>query len=144
MKKLLVALVLLIGLGIYGCEFKQNTSREEIPVIKESIAAFESVIRARSTVYLDSILSSDAAEKGTTAQSILDFVYGEGLTEFTGFTQKEILFRGDDARVDCKIAGPDGPTRDVTITLRKENEVWLIKKIEPRINDAIKNDSTGG
>ncbi len=142
MKKLLLVVVLLAGFGFYGCEFKKNISREEIPIIKESIAAFESVLRARSTVYLDSILSSDAAEQGTTSQSILDFVYSDGLTEFTGFTQKQILFRGDDARVDCKITAPDGSTRDVTITLRKENEVWLIKKIEPHTVDAIESDST--
>jgi len=144
MKTIVRLSIILAGLAVlYGCEFKKNVSRDEIPNIKESIVAFEIAIKARHTVYLDSLLSSDAAEAGTTPQSILDFVYSDGLTEFVGFTQKQILFRGDAARIDCKITGPDGPTKDATITMRQQGQVWLIKKIEPLVVDGIKDDSLG-
>ena len=94
-------------------------------------------------IYLDSILSGDAAEAGTTPESVMEFVYGDGLTEFVGFTHKQIYFRGNSARIDGKITGPDGPTKDVTITMRKHGEVWLLKKIEPKVEDAVKDDSSG-
>ena len=135
-------LVLTAIVILFGCEFKKNVSRGELPIIKESIVAFENVLKARSTVYLDSILSSEAAEQGMTPQLIMDFVYSDGLTEFVGFTQKQIYFRGNAARVDCKVTGPEGPTKDVTITFRKENEVWLLKKIENKIIDPPEEDQT--
>lgn len=134
------AVALLIVTVMIGCEFKKNTSREEIPIIKESLGAFEAAIKARDALYIDSLLSSEAAEVGTTSASILDFVYADSLTAFAGFTQKQILFRGDAARVDCTVAGPDGPVREVTITLRKERNIWRIKKLEPRLDDPLKED----
>jgi hypothetical protein len=125
---------------VYGCEFKKNVSRDEIPIIKESIKAFENIVKARNLVYLDSILSSDAAEAGTTPEGVMDYIYSDGLSEFVGFTGKQIYFRGNAARIDCKITGPDGPTKDVTITMRKQGDIWLLKKIEPRVEDVGKED----
>lgn len=142
MNRLLRLSIIMAGLvAIHGCEFKKNISRDEIPNIKETIVALEIAIKARHLTYLDSLLSSDAAEAGTTAQSILDFVYSDGLTEFVGFTEKQIFFRGNAARIDCKITGPDGPTKDVTITMRKQGEVWFVKRIESKVDDALKDDS---
>lgn len=134
---------ILLGLAVFlvtlqGFECKKNISRDEIPIIKESVAALEAVLKVRNTVYLDSLLSSEAAGQGMSADSIMKFVYADGLSEFVGFTGKQIFFRGDAARIDCNITGPDGPTRDVTLTLRFENGAWLLKKIEPRIDEPLK------
>ena len=134
------AVLVLIVAVIFGCEFKKNTSREEIPIIKQSLGAFEAAIKARDAVYIDSLLSSEAAEAGTTSASILAFVYADSLTAFAGFTEKQIFFRGEAARVDCAITGPEGSVREVTITLRKESKIWRIKKIEPRLDDPLKED----
>ena len=133
-----LVIVLLAVSALFGCERKKKLSREEIPAIKETIVAFEQVIKARNTVYFDSIISGEAAKVGTTPESVFNFIYSDGLDEFVGFTRKQIIFRGDSARCDCFIHGPDGPIRPVTITLRKEDDIWLIKKIEPRIDDALK------
>jgi hypothetical protein len=144
MKRLSVIIILAaVMAAACGCEFKKNVSRDEIPIIKESVTAFENILKARNLAYLDSILSTDAAEVGTTPESIMEFVYGDGLTEFVGFSHKQIYFRGNSARIDGKITGPDGPTREVTITMRKHGEVWLLKKIEPRVEDAGEDDSSG-
>lgn len=128
----------LIGVLVSGFECKKNVSSDEIPYIKLSVHALEQVVAARNTIYLDSLLSRDAAEEGTTPVSVLDFVYGEDLTEFTGFTERKIFFRGDAARVDCMITGPEGPVRPITITMRKEGDIWLLKKIQPRLDDPLK------
>ncbi len=124
------AAVLLTNLS--GCEKKRQVAPEEIPFIKNSLIVLEKVIKAHNGIVLDSILSSDAAGAGTTSEGLLQFVYTDSLHEFVGFTDKEIVFRGDAARVDCNIAGADGYRKPVTITLRKEDKVWLIKKLEPR------------
>ena len=141
-----VGLFLLVAILTFvdGCEFKKNISREEIPIIKESILAFEKVLRLRDPILLDSLLSSEARQVGTTPETVLEFVYSDGRTEFTGFTNKQIFFRGDAARCDCTINGGGLPAKEVTITLKKENNVWLIKKIEPRLDAPLKVDSTGG
>jgi hypothetical protein len=125
-----------------GCEFKKNISRDEIPIIKKSVGEIETAIRADDAAGLDSLLSNEAARSGTSARSILDFVYHSGpndtLAEFVGFTDKQIFFRGDAARVDASISGPGGPVADVTITLKKEHDIWRIKKIGPRIDEPLK------
>ncbi len=138
MKRLIIYIAAaLIGVMIFttGCERKKQLSREEIPAIKTSLVAIENVIKAYNADYVDSLLSDDADNVGTTAQGVLDFVYGDDLSEFVGFTHKQIYYRGDAARVDAKISGPDGPVRDVSITLRKQEGEWYLKKIEPQIED---------
>ncbi len=144
MKRYSAIITLLMAISVVaGCEFKKNVSHDEIPIIKKSIVAFEGALKTHDKAYLDSLLSSDAAEQGTTSASIMNFVFSDGLTQFVGFTHKQIFFRGDAARVDCEITGPDGPVQAVTITLHKEGDIWLIKKIGPKVNDAIEDDSTG-
>lgn len=133
---------------VVGCEFKKNISRDEIPIIKKSIGEMEAAIRSDDAAGIDSLLSSEAAGIGTSARSILDFVYHAGpddtLSQFVGFTDKQIFFRGDAARVDASISDSTGPVSDVTITLKKEGDVWRIKKIGPRTDEPLKEgDSTG-
>lgn len=123
---------LLLLTTLTGCEQKRQVASEEIPFIKSSLVVLEKIVKAHNGIVLDSILSSDARAAGTTAEGMLAFIYDDSLREFVGFTDKEIVFRGDAARVDCDIAGIDGYRRPVTITLRKEDKVWLIKKLEPR------------
>ena len=135
--------MVLIAFVLSACDRGPKLSRDEIPSIKTSIYALEQVLKAKNTVYLDSILSSEARQVGTSPETMLDFIYGSGPEEFTGFTSKQIIFRGDAARVDCNINGPDSTLRPVTITLRREEGVWLVKRIENRIAQAFpdKGDS---
>jgi hypothetical protein len=133
-------LILFLGLIVVsGCERKQELSPEEIPSIKNTLVELEQVIRVRDTVYFDSIISSDAVKS---AERVFEFVYAGNLDEFLGFTDKKIAFRGNRARCDCYIHGPDGPVRPVTITLRKEREVWLFKNIEPQVDKIIEETDT--
>lgn len=142
---ILIAAVIAVSAG---CEFKKNISRDEIPIIKKSVGEMEAAIRSDNAAGLDSLLSGEAAESGTSARSILDFVYHAGpddtLYQFVGFTDKQIFFRGDAARVDASITDSAGPVSDVTITLKKEGDIWRIKKIGPRVDEPLKQgDSTG-
>ncbi|MEE9443637.1 MAG: hypothetical protein V3V99_13310 [candidate division Zixibacteria bacterium] len=123
-----------ILISIPGCQ-EDIVTRDEIPLIKDSITAIENVIKARDPIYLDSLLCSEAPSAGTSTETILDFIYDDDLSEFIGFTGRQIFYRNDAARIDCSVSGPAGTVKEITITLKKENEVWLLKKIEPRIDN---------
>ena len=137
----IIAVVALAGLALFGCEFKKNISREEIPIIKQSIGAVETAVKARDAAALDSLLADESEE---TVYSILGFVYadsaGNVIDSFVGFVDRQIFFRGDAARVDCSVAGPDGPAKDITMTFKKENDVWRIKRMEVRKDDPLKEE----
>lgn len=134
-----VVITVAAGLAIIaaGCQQQPQMSPDEIPAIKSTLRAVEQVIRTRNSTYLDSLFSSDAAAGGSSAQKVMAFVYSAGVDSFVGFTRKQIVFRGDAARIDCAITSASGLLRPVTITMRKEGGVWLFKKIEPRIDDAL-------
>jgi len=140
MKKIFLIFLMTALVVSGGCEFKKNISRDEIPIIKKALADFEVVLKSRDTARIDSLLFSEAEESGTTAEGVLRFVYGGGVTDFAGFQNKRIFFRGDAARIDCKIAGLDGALKEVTITMRKEDDIWKVKKIENKTDEAIKED----
>lgn len=130
MKSVIVCLsCAVILLGILGCESETNIPRDEIPLIKESVTALEKIIKRGDTAYFDSLSSSDIASSMDNVGKVHDFIFADGLAEFTGFTRKQIVYRDDAARVDCKIEGPNGPGRAVTITFKKENDSWLFKNI---------------
>lgn len=148
MKRLMPMAVLLAAVtaAVVGCELKKNISSDEIPIIKKSVGEMEAAIRADDVAGIDSLLSGEASKSGTTARSILDFVYHAGpndtLPQFVGFTDKQIFFRGDAARVDASISDSAGPVADVTITLKKEKDIWRIKKIGPRVDEPLKEEDT--
>ena len=137
----IIAVASLAGFALFGCEFKKNISREEIPIIKQSIGAVETAVKARDAAALDTLLAGESEE---TVYSILGFVYadsaGNVIDSFVGFVDRQIFFRGDAARVDCSVAGPDGPAKDITMTFKKENDVWRIKRMELRKDDPLKEE----
>lgn len=141
MKKIIFFLVIgLIIVGLSACTRKKQLAREELPLIKETIFALEQVIKLRSAVYIDSIVSSDANRTILSPDSLFDFIYADGREEFSGFTGKRIVYRGDVARVDCFAPYPDSADRPITITLHKENDLWLVKNIEPGLAEPILKD----
>jgi hypothetical protein len=130
--KYLLSTIFLAGiLAGAGCRPKPETSPDEIPAIKATLAALERVIADRNEVYVDTLLSREAGDAGTSSRTLLAFIYAAGVEKFAGFGDKRIVFRGDAARVDCTLLGAGGPVRPVVLTLKKEDGVWLFKKIEP-------------
>jgi hypothetical protein len=121
-------------ISIVGCQ-NDIVTRDEIPLIKDSMMALENVVKARNTIYLDSLLCSEASSVGTSPETILSFIYDNDTGEFTGFTGRQIFYRNDAARVDCTVSGSEGPIKEITLTFKKENDVWLLKRIEPRIDN---------
>jgi len=86
------AVISLSGLVLFGCEFKKNISREEIPIIKQSIGAVEAAVKARDAAALDTLLAGESEE---TVYSILGFVYadstGNVIDSFVGFVDRQIF-----------------------------------------------------
>lgn len=137
----MIFVVVLAGVVLFGCEFKKNISREEIPIIKQAVGDFEAAVRTKNSVAIDSSLANESDE---TVNGILGFAYtdstGNPIDSFVGFTSRQIFFRGDAARVDCSVTGPDGLAKDVTITLKKEDDIWRVKRLERRVDNPLAED----
>ena len=149
MRSLIMSLTIVSAVLILSaCGGREPVSRDELPLIKQSVVALENGIKAHSAHEIDSLLSSEAADMKLTPQSILDFIYSNGAMTFTGFGNKQIVFRADAARVDCIVLAADSLKRPITLTLKKENGIWRLKNIEADTERAfpIKPDSsdTGG
>ncbi|MCP4568578.1 MAG: hypothetical protein GY841_13455 [FCB group bacterium] len=141
MKRLGFTLLVIVIIAVLSaCTREKQLAREELPLIKETVFALEQVIKLRSAVYIDSIVSSDANRTILSADSLFDFIYSDGTGEFSGFTGKRIVYRGDAARIDCFAPGPDSTEKPLTITLHKENDLWLVKNIEPGLDIPILED----
>jgi len=127
-------LLILVVTGCFifaACQPEPKLSRNQIPLIKQSVVAFENVIKWREQSLLDSILSQDADRQFMNIDSILAFIETDTVGQFSGFAPKSIVFRGDAARCDSYIQGEKGQGKPVTITLKLENDsLWLIKRLE--------------
>ncbi|MCK5126597.1 MAG: hypothetical protein KAR42_10100 [candidate division Zixibacteria bacterium] len=135
MRKIVIIVVtLLLSVMIWGCGEKHIPS-DEIPVIKESIKALENVIIRRDYTLFDSILSPEASGENTTADHVFALIYRDGITSFTGFINKQIIYNNDAARVDCEANVGEGPPQAITITFKKDGDIWLLKKVEARTGE---------
>lgn len=114
-----------------GCHSETNISRDEIPLIKESVTALENVIKLNDEALFDSLASPDIAVSADDIKKVHDFIFSDDVADFFGFTDKQIVYRDDIARVDCRIKMAEGPGRSVTLTFKKENDVWMFKNIQP-------------
>lgn len=132
--------ILMAGLLVLacGCSRKKELSRNEIPAIKQSIIAFENVIKRNDQSLLDSIISREANKTYMNMDSIEAFIEADTVGPFSGFAPKTIAFRDDAARCDSYIQGENGQGRAVTITLKKDkDDLWLIKNLELRSDDLM-------
>ncbi len=129
-KYLIVLMSVIIICGLIGCESDTNIPRDEIPLIKESITALEKVIKLENVAYFDSLSSSEISADRDNLEKLKAFVFSDGITEFSGFTGKQIVYRDNAARIDCQIMGGDSASKPVTLTFKKEQGNWLFKNIE--------------
>jgi len=137
MKSKYFVILTLWALVLLSCDSPREISREEIPAIKAGLAALEAAIKARDLAGLDTLLSPEAADAGVTARTVMDFVCGAGGNEFAGFSDRQFFYRGDAARVDCRLMMISSEERRITLTLRKGENGWRLKNIGIRTSEAL-------
>lgn len=137
MKSKYFVILILWVIVLLSCDDQREVSREEIPAIKAGLTALEAAIKTHDFGGLDTLLSPESADAGVTARTVMDFVYGAGGNEFAGFSDRQFFYRGDAARVDCRLTRATAPAREVTLTLRKNENGWRLKNIGIRTSEAL-------
>jgi len=122
----------IICLMVFSCSQEDNPPRDEIPLIKDALGAFEKAVRARDRVAIDSLLSDEAVSEGESAGAILDKVYPGGDTAaFETFGRRSFFYTKGRANVDCFImADSIDPGRPIEIILEKKDDRWLIRSFD--------------
>lgn len=109
---------------------KENPSRDEIPAIKDVLAAFQEAIYDKNPVRVDSLMAVEALDKNLDGNAIIAAVYGVS-NDFYSFGQREFFYTENRAVVKCVVmATQDDAGRPVEITLGKKGDRWLIRNLE--------------
>ena len=132
-RTLFVTLAAALMLGAAGCKQK-NPPRDQIPVLRERLAKVQETIKLRDVAQVDSLLSDQLRGDAHRIDSLYRFVYGaDGSFPFYRFTNYEIVYNHDKARIDCELADSVGEkTLPVTLTFIYERSQWRLKRWEPR------------
>jgi len=117
---------------IAGCGEEELPSRDEIPVLRQSVAALEQAIASGNPVVLDSLLSVEMLDLGQSSDSLLGFVFGpERDFPFYRLGDCEIFYTKDLAVVDCFVMdSTETADRPIKLHFKKFNEHWLLRKFE--------------
>jgi hypothetical protein len=129
MVKNLIYMTAVLALLLASCG-KENPSRDEIPAIKDVLAAFQEAIYDKNPVRVDSLMAVEALDKNLDGNAIIAAVYGIG-EDFYSFGQREFFYTDNRAVVKCVVmATQDDAGRPVEITLGKKGDRWLIRNLE--------------
>jgi len=127
-----VMLALSMSIIILTCGKDEGPSRDEIPLIKNTLAQLEDAVKNHNALKIDSLISPEALGLGYSPEQILADIYPDSSkASFLSFGDRNFLYVEDKALVNCLIiSDTTDPGRPVEITLAKNEGVWLIKKFD--------------
>ena len=129
------ALAIVAVVILSGCSGEDLPSRDEIPILRQTVHAVEQAVAAGNRAGLDSLLSVQMLDEGQSGDSLLSFIYGPDRSfPFYRLGDCQIFYTKDLAVVDCYIMDSTQTTdRPIKLyfTKAKETDVWLLKKFEP-------------
>lgn len=136
-----VMLLAAVLLAYSGCGDEKLPSRDEIPVLKQSLFALEQGLRTRNLAGLDSLLSVDILDIGQDSDSLLRFAYGPlGDFPFSRLGDYDIFFNNELAVINCYIMDSTSRhDRPIKLTYKHDQERWLLNRFQVGTPD-----STGG
>lgn len=131
MRPLAVTAFVGVSALLAACD-KRSPSKEEAPAIRAQIGKIAVALQTRNKVALDSLASEEISDDGLSVDSLLAFVWGaSGEKRFDHFGPSEIIYNKKKARFDCPLVDSSGNRYlDVTWTLVKEKDQWLLKRFE--------------
>lgn len=124
---------LFLVLILAGCSGKELPSRDEIPILRQTVHTVELAIAGGNPVALDSLLSVEMLDEGESSDSLLSFIYGPERTfPFYRLGDCQIFYTKDLAVVDCFIMdSTETAGRPIKMYFKKTKDAWLLKKFEP-------------
>lgn len=111
---------------------KTSPNRDQVPVIQSQFGRLQVALQNRDLASLDSLASGDLTDDGLSIDSLARFVLGaQGEKRFDHFGPIEIIYNKKKARIDCALIDSSGQKYlDVTWTLVREKDSWLLKRFE--------------
>jgi len=134
--------LILVGLVLFfaGCAEEKLPSRDQIPILKQSLYALEQAVNVRNRAAVDSLLSVEILDAGQDSDSLLRFVYGPADDfPFYRLGDYDIFYSNDIAVINCYIMDSTEQTdRPLRLLYKHKEELWLLKEF--RVGDADTTD----
>jgi hypothetical protein len=133
-----VGLSLSLILALVCCRGDKLPSRDQIPVLRQTLGNLERAIAARSAVAIDSMASVDMVELGLSSDSLMSLVYGsERDFSFARLGNYEIFYDRERAMIDCEIQdSSNAPGRTIKLYFKLDGKRWLLTRFEVAKRDS--------
>ncbi len=138
----LIALALLPAL--VGCQGDKLPSRDQIPILRQTLGNLERAIASRSTPAIDSLASIDLLDLGLSSDSLLGLVYGPHREfSFVRLGNYEIFYNREMSVIDCEIQDSSNqPGRPIKLYFKLDDKRWLLTRFEVVRRDSTAVDTT--
>jgi hypothetical protein len=123
----------LVGaLMLSGCGGEKLPSRDQIPVLRETLYRLEQAVAERNRAAIDSLLSVDILDFDQDSDSLLRLVYGpDGERSFLHLGDYEILYDNRMSLITCNVIDSAGAvTNPLRLYYKLDNGRWLLRKFE--------------
>lgn len=120
-----------------GCGPEKTPSRNQFPLIKETVFTLQEAVKERRLAAIDSLLSPKILDKGQSSDSLVRYCFGPDADfDFRQFGRCEIRYTDDYAEADCFVmdstVATDRPIRLSFVHERFDSvDVWLLYEFAP-------------
>ncbi len=132
MKTLTVLAALLVLLSLLGCGEEKLPSRDEIPVLRSTLATLDTAIAGHNRAAIDSMRSVEILDEGQDSDSLMRLCFGpNGGFAFEHLGNYDIFYSRQMAVIDCFVMDSARKTdRPLKLYFKPDNKRWLLKKFE--------------
>ena len=129
--QLMAASVFCLSIILFGGCAEKEPSRDEIPLIKNTLARFEKAVKDKNAAAIDSLIIVDDNE-GYNSSKVMKDVYSVSSDDsILAFGKREFFYTQDKAVVNCFIMADSADSgRPFEITLVKKAKRWYIKRFD--------------
>jgi len=133
-----VVLSMSLVLALACCRGEKLPSRDQIPVLRQTLGNLERALAARSAVAIDSMASVDMVELGLSSDSLMGLVYGpERNFSFVRLGNYEIFYDRERSVIDCEIQDSSkAPGRPIKLYFKLDGKRWLLTRFEVAKRDS--------
>jgi hypothetical protein len=131
-------------LTLIGCRGDKLPSRDQIPVLRQTLGNLERAIASRSTTAVDSLASIDLLDLGLSSDSLMSLVYGPNRDfSFSRLGNYEIFYNREMSVISCEIQDSSAsPGRPIKLYYKLDGTRWLLTRFEMVTRDKAVTDTS--
>jgi hypothetical protein len=144
MRRAALMTALSLVLTLIGCRGDKLPSRDQIPVLRQTLGNLERAIASRSTTAVDSLASIDLLDLGLSSDSLMSLVYGPNRDfSFSRLGNYEIFYNREMSVISCEIQdSSDRPGRPIKLYYKLDGTRWLLTRFEMVTRDKAVTDTS--